>query len=105
MLSIINADHAVGVIEPLGDDLEGMIELRCPLKSPPSTQVEGLFSGIRRVFRPPPSPLKGKDASLEQSMEGPQAKAQPSMTTPTTEEDTRPKCLICGKWRKMHLAS
>ena len=26
---------------------------------------------------------------------------QPSMATPTEEEDTRPKVLICGEWRKV----
>ena len=48
-----------------------------------------------------PSPPKGKDASSEQSVEGPEAKAQPSMATPATEEDTRPKVLIHGEWRKV----
>ena len=48
-----------------------------------------------------PTPLKGKDASSEQSVEGPEANAQPSMATPTTKEGTRPKVLICGEWRKM----
>ena len=33
-------------------------------------------------------------------MEGPEAKAQPSMATPT-QEDTRPKVLIRGKWRNV----
>ena len=34
-------------------------------------------------------------------MEGPEAKAQPSMATPATKEDTRPKVLIRGGWRKV----
>ena len=43
-----------------------------------------------------PTPLK----DAEQSVEGPQAKAQPSMPTGATE-DTRPKVLIRGEWRKV----
>ena len=34
-------------------------------------------------------------------MEGLEAKAQPSMATPATDEDTRPKVLIRGEWRKV----
>ena len=34
-------------------------------------------------------------------MEGLEAKTQPSMTTRATEEDTHPKVLICGEWRKV----
>ena len=58
-----------------------------------------------------PTPLEGKEASAEQSVESPEARPQPSMATPI-EEDTRPKVLIRGEWRKvpdgypgMHLAS
>ena len=35
VLSIDNADRAVRVIQPLGDDLEGMTELPCPREPPP----------------------------------------------------------------------
>ena len=45
--------------------------------------------------------LKCKDASSEQSVEGLEAKAQPSMATPATEGDTHPKALICQEWRKV----
>ena len=42
-------------------------------------------------------------------MESPEAKPQPSVDTPTQEEDTRPKVLIRGRCRmatqQMHLAS
>ena len=34
-------------------------------------------------------------------MEGLEAKAQPSMPTPATKEDTCPKVLIRGEWRKV----
>ena len=47
-----------------------------------------------------PTPLEGKEASAEQSVESLDAKPQPSMATPT-EEDTRPKVLIRGQWRKV----
>ena len=48
-----------------------------------------------------PTPLTSKDASSEQSVEGPEAKAQPSMANRATKEDTYPKVLICGEWRKV----
>ena len=47
-----------------------------------------------------PTPLKGKEASAEQSVERPGARPQPFMATPT-EEDTGPKVLIRGEWRKV----
>ena len=47
-----------------------------------------------------PTPLEGKEASAEQSVESPEATPQPSMATPT-EEDTCPKVLIRGEWRKV----
>ena len=54
------------------------------------------------MFTPPPTPpLKGKDASTEQSVGGPEAKAQPSMASLATKEETRPKVLIRGQWRKV----
>ena len=34
-------------------------------------------------------------------MEGPDSNAPPSIATPATEEDTRPKVLIRGEWRKV----
>ena len=34
-------------------------------------------------------------------MESPEARPQPSMATPTEEEDTRPKVLIRGEWCKV----
>ena len=67
----------------------------------PRTQVEGSLSGIEESVPTNRTPLKGKDASSEQSVEGPEAKAQPSMATPATDEDTRPKVLIRGEWRKV----
>ena len=47
-----------------------------------------------------PTPLK----DAEQSAEGPEAKAQPSMPTPATEEPS-PKALIHGEWRKVLAAN
>ena len=95
VLSIVNACCAVRVVEPLGEDLEGMTELLCHLE-PPNTQVEGAPSGFKESVHTTPIPLKGKDASSEQSVKGLEAKAQPSMATPT-DEDTRPKVLIRGE--------
>ena len=34
-------------------------------------------------------------------VEGPKAKAQPSIPNPATEEDNRPKVLIRGEWHKV----
>ena len=48
-----------------------------------------------------PTPLEGKEASAEQSVESPEARPQPSMATPTEEGDTRPKVLIRGESRKV----
>ena len=53
------------------------------------------------MFTPPHTPLKGKDASSFAKREGPELGAQPSMATPATEEDTRPKVLIHGEWREV----
>ena len=39
VLSIVNADRALRVVEAPGDDVEGVTELPCPPESPPSTQV------------------------------------------------------------------
>ena len=66
----------------------------------PNTQVEGALSAIKKSVQATPTPLEGKEASAEQSVESPEAKPQPSMATPT-EEDTRPKVLIRGEWRKV----
>ena len=97
VLSIVNADRAVRVIEPPGDDLEGVIELPCPPKPhPPSAQVEGSSLGIEESVQATP-----KDASSKQSAEVLEAKAQPSMPTFATQEDTHPKVLIHGEWRKV----
>ena len=56
--------------------------------------------GIEDSVYATPTPLEGEDASIERSIEGPQAKTQPSMATPPAE-DTRPKVLICGEWGKV----
>ena len=96
LLSIVNADCIVQVIGPPGDDLEGVAQLPCP-PQPPTTPE------LKVHFRATPTPLKGKGASSEQSVEGPEAKAQPSMATLATQEDTSPKTSqpICGEWRKV----
>ena len=52
------------------------------------------------MFQATPTPLEGKEASAEQSVESPDARPQPSMATPI-EEDTRPKVLIRGEWCKV----
>ena len=101
VLSIVNADRAVRVVQAPGDDVEGVTEFSGPLESPPSTQVEGALSAKEESVQATPTPLEGKEASAEQSVESPEARAQPSMATPTEEEDTRPKVLIRGEWRKV----
>ena len=102
VLSIVNADCAVRVVEELGDDVEGVTELPGPPETPPppSTQVEGALSAIEESVQATPTPFEGKEASAEQSVESPEARPQPSMATPI-EEDTRPKVLIHGEWRKV----
>ena len=93
VLSIANVDCTVRVVQASGDDVEGVTELPCPPESPPpppSTQVEVAT----------PTPLQGNEASAEQSVESPEATMQPSVATPI-EEDTCPKVLICGEWRKV----
>ena len=74
-----------------------MTELPCPPRSPHSTQVEGALSGIKESVHATPTPLQ----DAEQSMEGPEAKPQPSTPKPATEEDTCPKVLIRGEQRKV----
>ena len=54
VLSIVNVDHAVRVIEPPADDLEGVIELPCPPESPQAPKLKVHFQGSRREFTPPP---------------------------------------------------
>ena len=102
VLSIVNADRAVRVIQPPSDDLEGVTKLPCPPSPPPppGTQVEGALSGIEESVVASPTPLEGKEAHAEQSVEGPETKAQPAMATPT-QEDTHPKVLIRGEWQKV----
>ena len=95
VLSIVNADCAVRAVEVPGDDVEGVTELPGPLESPTNLKVH--FRLSRRVLRPPPP---HSEASAEQSVESSEAMLQPSMATPT-EEDTRPKVLIRGEWRKV----
>ena len=70
------------------------------LLSPPpplSTQVEGALVGPEESIHATPTPLK----DAEQSVEYPEAMAQPSMTTPATGEDTCPKVIICGECHKV----
>ena len=92
VFSIVNADRAVWVIEPPNDDLEGVTELPCPHESPRSTQIEVALSGIEDSVEATPTQLEGKEAFAEQSVEGPEAKAQPSLATPTKEDTSTKKC-------------
>ena len=71
-----------------------MIEFLCPPES-----LLSALSGIEESFQANPTPFEGKEASAEQSVEGREAKMQPSMAT-STKEDTRPKVHIRGEWRK-----
>ena len=100
VINIANADRAVRVVQAPGDDVEGVTELRGPLESPPPTQVAGAFSAIEENVQATLTPLEGKEASAELSVESPEARPQPSRATPT-QEDTRPKVLIRGEWRKV----
>ena len=109
VLSIVNGDRAMRVVQAPGDDVEGVTKLPGPPKSTPSTQVEGALSAKEESVQATPTPLEGKEASAEQS--GPEASPQPSMATPT-EEDTSPKVLIVESGascrmatQQMHLAS
>ena len=68
--------------------------------STPRTQVEGGLSAIEESAQASPTPLEGKEASAEQSVESSEASPQTSMAT-LTQEDTRPKVLIRGEWRKV----
>ena len=80
--------------------MEGVTECPCRAESPPRTQVKGALSAIEESVHATPTPLEGKEASAEQSVESPEAETQPYMATPT-KEDTRPKVLIHGEWRNV----
>ena len=56
--------------------------------------------GIKESVQATPTSLVGKEALAAQRVEGPQAKAQPSIATPT-EEDTCPRLLVRGEWHKV----
>ena len=56
----------------------------------PCTQVEGALSAKEESVQASPTPLEGKEASAEQSVESPEASPQPSMAT-TTEEEPIPR--------------
>ena len=101
VLSIVNADRAMQVVQAPGDDVDGVTELCGPPESPPSSQAEGALSAKEESVQATPTPLEGKEASAEQNMESPEAGPQLSMATPTEEEDTRLKVLIRGEWRKV----
>ena len=101
VLSIVNADRAVRVVQAPGDDVEGVTELSGPPESSPSTQVEGALSAKEDSVYATPTPLQGKEAFAEQRVEIPEASPQPSVDIPTEEEDTRPKVLIREEWRKV----
>ena len=62
VLSIVNADRAVRVIQAPGDDVEGVTDLPGPRESDPSTQVEGALSAIEESVQATPTPLKGNAA-------------------------------------------
>ena len=99
VLSIVNADRAVRVVEAPGDDVEGVTELPRPFESPPAPKLKVLFWLSRRVFRPPPPHSKARRPPASKRWKAWRV-GRPSMGTPT-DEDTRPKVLICGQWRKV----
>ena len=74
VLGIVNAGCALRVVEAPGDDVEGVTKLPCPPESPPSTQVESALSAIEDSVQATPTPLEGKEASAEQSVESPEAR-------------------------------
>ena len=100
VLSIVDAHRAVRVVQAPGDDVEGVTGLPGPFQSSPCTQVDCAFWAIEESVRATPTPLEGKEASAEQTLESPEARPQPSMATPT-KEDTHPKVLIPGEWRRV----
>ena len=92
VLSVVNADRAVRVIQAPSDDFKGDVEeLPSPPTSTPSTQFEGALSETQDSVQATLTPLKGEDASSERKIEGPEPKVQSSMATRATEEDTHPK--------------
>ena len=99
VLNIVNVDRVVRVVEAPGDDVEGVTELPGRPESPPVPKLKVHFR-LSRTIQATATPLEGNQASAEQSVESPEARPQPSMATPT-EEDTRPKVLIRGEWRKV----
>ena len=62
VLSIVNADRVVWVIEAPSDDVEGVPELLGPLESPPplAPKLKVHFRLSRRVLRPPPPHSKAR---------------------------------------------
>ena len=60
VLSIVNADCAVQVVQAPGDDVEGVTELLGPLESPPAPKLKLHFRLSRRVFKPPPPHSKAR---------------------------------------------
>ena len=61
--------------------MEGVTELSGPPESPLSTQVEGALSAIEESVQATPTPLEGREASAEQSVESPEATPLFSMAT------------------------
>ena len=62
VLSIVNGDRAVRVIQAPGDDVEGITELPGPHEPPPppAPKLKVHFRLSRRVFRPPPPHSKAR---------------------------------------------
>ena len=62
VLSIVNVDRAVRVVEAPGDDVEGVTVLLGPLEPPPppAPKLKVHFRRSRRVFRPPPPHSKAR---------------------------------------------
>ena len=86
------------VVQAPVDDVEGVTGLSGPLESASSIQVEGALSAKEDTVLATPTALEGKE---EQSVESPDVRPQASVPTPKEQEDTDPKVLIHGKWRKV----
>ena len=69
VLSILNADRGVRVVQAPGDDVEGVTELPGPPDPPPplAPNLKVHFWLSRRVFSPPPPHLKARRPPLSRA--------------------------------------
>ena len=112
VLSIIDADCAVRVVQAPGDDVEGVTELPDPPESPPSTQVEGALSAKEesvqatpphsKARRPPPS-RAWKAQRPGRNLPWPLPQSRRTHVPRSSSVESGPRCRMAT--RQMHLAS